>query len=290
MFRKDTPMPTTTSQQKQPTILICTPCYGNSLMTGYFQSVIQLFEVLGQHNIRFAVHTIGNESLVQRGRNYFTSIFLSNPEFTHLFFIDADITFNPISVVRLVQSGYPICGGAYPKKEVMWKRIPELLKHNPDMPSDELEARSYDYAINILTKQNPNVNVNIPIENGFMKVDYLSTGFLMIQREVIETMTKKFPELKYTNDISGYDNGKNTECFYALFDGMICPVSHRYLSEDYTFCERALQLGYNIFMDLSCDLTHFGSYPFRGSIIKSLFTKDDLQKLQAKSAQEKTSQ
>jgi hypothetical protein len=83
-------------------------------------------------------------------------------------------------------------------------------------------------------------------------------------------MVETFPELKYNNDVTGYFNGSNNEQFYAFFDCIIDDKSKRYLSEDYAFCQRWLQLGGEIWVDLLCDLSHLGSYNFRGSYLKTI--------------------
>jgi hypothetical protein len=93
---------------------------------------------------------------------------------------------------------------------------------------------------------------------------------MLIRREVLEKMVESFPQLKYTNDVTGYFNGTNDNFFYAFFDCIIDEKSKRYLSEDYAFCQRWLQLGGDIWVDLLCDLSHCGSYNFRGSFLKTI--------------------
>jgi len=256
-------------------VLIATPCFNNQLYTGYFHSMIQLLDCLNRHNIAFAIATTGNESLITRGRNYFVSLLLSNPGFTHLLFIDADITFQPMSIVRMIHSNKPIVGGAYPKKGIQWDKIYTMLSSSSPEDSTSsskqfnfLQELTHDYAINF--KCDVNDHSNVTIENGFMEVAYIATGFMLIQRHVLETMVSRFPELKFKNDVAGYNNQHNTEYFYSLFDCFIDPESKRYLSEDYAFCKRWLQVGGEIWLDITCALNHFGSFEFKGNFLKFL--------------------
>jgi hypothetical protein len=46
--------------------------------------------------------------------------FLSNPLFTHLFFIDADIGFSPEAAFRLLLCDRDVAGGVYPLKREDW--------------------------------------------------------------------------------------------------------------------------------------------------------------------------
>jgi hypothetical protein len=250
-------------------VLIATPCYGNMMCNSYFTAVVQLLGVFSQLGVKYAIHTIGNESLIPRGRNYYVSLMLANTSFTHLFFIDSDIQFNPENVIRMLQFDKPITGGAYPKKSTNWSNIIETVKANPSITPEQLEAKSYEYVVNIITREEQ-VGKNIQITNGFLPVCYLGTGFMLIKREVLDTMAEKHPELKYRNDIQGYSHQVNDDKFYALFDCVIDPVSRRYLSEDYAFCQRALELGYDIWCDIMCNLSHTGVNHYRGAFLVTL--------------------
>ena len=241
-----------------PYMMIATPCYGNMLVRGYLHSVMQLKELLQMNGIRVDVNTIGNESLITRARNYFISIFLAEEKYTHIMFIDADITFNPASILRMVQSDKDVVGGCYPHKSINWDQIKKL----GDV--ENLEAKSHTYVVNILQLEGNKIQVT----NGFIPVSYVGTGFMMIKRGVVEKMVEKFPETKYINDVRGYDRGNNSETFYALFDCFIDPISKRYLSEDFAFCQRWLNMSGEIWADITCDLVHTGSYEFKGSFGK----------------------
>lgn len=238
-----------------PKVLIATPCYGGQLMRGYFHSLLNLQAECGKENIQIACSTLGNESLITRGRNHFVAQFLADKSFTHLFFIDADITFDALSFCRMVKSEYPITCGAYPKKSINYQKIAELVKTGCE---EFLEQISLDYAINIVADNNP-------IVNGFLKIMYPANGYLCIQRQVIEKLVEAHPEWKYNDDVSKYrDDDPIKDCFYAVFDCFICPESKRYLSEDFAFMKRCVSLGYECWLDLTAVLEHTGTHTFSG--------------------------
>ena len=246
-------------------ILIGTPCYGGMLTRGYFHSVLKLKDIAKNAGIDIDISTIGNESLITRGRCFIASQVLANKNYSHLLFIDSDIQFDPLSVIRMVQSDKDVVGGCYPKKHLDFSKIKDLVQQG--VPHEQLMPLISDYAVNIVTDNN---TTQIPIVDGFLKVSYTATGFLLIKREVLEKMVQAYPELKYMNDVGGYNLGNNEDLFYALFDCMICPKSRRYLSEDYGFCQRWIALGGEIWVDLLCDLTHYGTFAFQGSFLKTL--------------------
>jgi len=249
-------------------ILIATPCFNNQLYTSYFHSIIKMIDFLNKVNIQFDIATTGNESLVTRGRNYFVSLFLSNPCYTHLLFIDADIGFNPVSIVRMINADKEIIAGAYPKKSIQWDKLEDFYSSSFTNKLSFAQEITNDYAVNL--KRYELDEPNLKLENGFLQVAYAATGFMLIQRKVFETMMIKFPNLKYTNDVQGYMNGGNSEYFYSFFDCIIDETSKRYLSEDYAFCKRWVELGGSIWLDLACTLNHFGSFEFKGNYLKHL--------------------
>ncbi len=242
--------------KKNVTILVATPCYGGQVFQGYMQSVLGLQRICDKIGWNLIVKTHGNESLIPRGRNLYVAMTLGHKEIDYLLYIDADITFQPESVIRMVQEDKDITCGIYPKKGVNWGRVTEIAKKGDNV--DSLEQMSLDYVVNI-------DNGNISIKNGFMKIKYGGTGFMLIKRNVVEKMVEAYPETKYTNDIQGYNVPELVPNFYALFDCIIHPESNRYLSEDYLFCERWTKIGGEIWADISTKLVHTGTYDFKGN-------------------------
>jgi hypothetical protein len=119
-----------------------------------------------------------------------------------------------------------------------------------------------------LLKYNVNyLSPSLSIEENLCKVKHLATGFMMIQRNVIEKMSMAFPSTKYTDDINFLKPHEN-KFAYALFD---CGVEEgHYFSEDWLFCHRWTKMGGSVWMDVSVTLTHTGIEDFRGCYLASL--------------------
>jgi hypothetical protein len=245
-------------------IVIATPCFGGLLHNGYFQSMIDLSVNFTRLGIPFEVMTIGNESLIQRARNGIVARFMGDTDSTHLMFIDADITFSWINIVKLLLSGKELCGGCYPKKCFNWDKIKHHSVKSPNLSDDELMAKSLDYVFNPIYHKDGE-NVIIKVENGMAQVKDIGTGFMMIKKSVIEKMMKKYPETKFLNNVAGY--GSNcSDYFYTLFDCAIDPVSKVYLSEDYLFCKRWIEVGGQLWLDIATNLNHTGLLDYKGCL------------------------
>ena len=101
-------------------IFIATPCYGGQIGEPYFRSMMRLAILCNKYDINFTVSTLANESLITRGRNTLVSFFMEHPEATHLFFVDADIEFDPNDMLRMIAYDKPKTVGAYTKKAINW--------------------------------------------------------------------------------------------------------------------------------------------------------------------------
>jgi len=260
-------------------IIIGTPCFGGLLHNGFFQSMLELSVNFTKLNIPFEMMTIGNESLIQRARNGIVAKFMADSTATHLMFIDADITFSWISIVKLLLSGKELCGGCYPKKCFNWDKIKHHIQKNPNLKDDELMAKSLDYVFNPIYHKEGD-NVVIKLDNGMAQVKDIGTGFMLIRKSAIHKMIAKFPETKFRNNVAGYGQGQNStdDYFYALFDCGIDPVSKVYLSEDYLFCKRWIDIGGELWLDLNTNLNHTGLIDYKGCLSITIGEVDTLNK------------
>lgn len=211
----------------------CVPAYGGQINEGFFMSFVKLINLFNLSGIHYSLDTIVNESLVTRARNSLVAKMMQfEGQSTHLFFIDADIEFEPDSVLRLLLAQKDVIGGIYPKKSL-----------------------PIDYVVNPIE--------NAKLEGTSLEVKRIGTGFICIKREVIQQMFDYYPHLKY-NDNIGLDP-KYAPFKYALFDTSIDPNdNNNYLSEDYTFCDRWRAMGGQIWADLSIRLNHIGYFRFKG--------------------------
>jgi hypothetical protein len=253
-------------------IFIATPCYGGQIGEPYFRSMMRLAILCNKYDIPYTVSTLANESLVTRGRNTLTSFFMENPTATHLFFVDADIEFNPEDMLRMVAYDKPIVVGAYPKKAVNWDSIINAARRDEEETADTIEGHSSNYVVNFdwLKDAEGNRTPSVQIIENLVKLKDAGTGFMCIKKEVIQQMFDNHPEMKYVNDINV--DMKFEPHMYALFDTMIDPESRRYLSEDYTFCRLWQNMGGDVWLDPRTALNHVGHYTFRGNIRK-LFSR-----------------
>jgi hypothetical protein len=236
---------------------------------------MQTSQLLASLNIELTIEFCKNDSLVSRARNNLIAKAMSNPEITHMLFIDGDITWDPMDVVKLLLADKALVGGSYPLKKYNWESIID----NPKSSIEKMiERKNNSQLKNLITNEQMvqfnmvryNLNFlenHLSIENNLAKVRHIATGFMMIKRNTITQMSKAYPQTKYTDDV-GFLVGSENDYAYALFD---CGVEEgHYFSEDWLFCHRWMKMGGNIYLDVSINLTHTGLEDFKGSFIASI--------------------
>ena len=238
-------------------LVIGTACFGGQVTADFTMSLLRLQVAAVQRGLDLAFIFSSGDALITRARNEIVAAFLDDAKATHLLFIDADIVFEPALVVRMLDFGRPFVAGIYPAKTIQWDAVREKVKRG----IEPLEASSlrYVYLLESADKRGDLVD-------GFARARWTGTGFMMIQRCVLERLAQAHPELSYSAVHTFPDNLAGSKNRFALFDPMIDGESRTYLSEDYAFCQRWRELGGEIWVDLTSKLTHIGPRAFVGDV------------------------
>ena len=243
---------------KPAKLFVATPMYGGLCTGGYTMGILECVQTFMHNNIQMYYSYMMNESLITRARNGMSYDFLQS-DATHLMFIDADISFKPQDIVRMVQADKDIICGLYPKKEINWKLVSDAVKSGVDYK--DLASYTGSFVVNLVggaTESTGNVNEPMEIDNG-------GTGFMLIKREVFEKLQPTVP--KYTNDmILIVDKNPVKKIIDEFFATSIDEVSNRLLSEDYHFCKIAREAGFKVYAAPWANLTHSGTYNFSGTL------------------------
>jgi len=209
---------------KPPKLLIAIPCYTG--MQAYFTRCVM--NLIQEPPANITVRFLPGDSLVSRARNILTADFLLT-DCTHLLFIDTDLIFETDHIARLLKHNLAIVGGFYPKKQE--GKLEWVCNAYPGGPGVD--------------------------RRGLQQLCYIGAGFLMVRRDVFLKMIKRFgDEIEYRSDQSGRQE-------WDFWKVGVHQPSRRYLSEDWFFCQNALDLGYKVYGDSRVILKHVGTaiYP-----------------------------
>lgn len=259
--------------KNKPKVCIMTPCYGGVCFVNYVYCIMKTKETLINYGIEVKIEFCKNDSLVSRARNNLVAMAMSDLSVTHLMFIDNDITWDPINIIKLIISDKPIIGGIYPLKKYNWNKLtkPNFVENIINKKNNSQLKNMMDDDLLIqhsLLEYNLNhIGTEIKINKNLTEVKHIATGFMMIKRTVIEKMFEAFPNTKYTDDVH-FLKGEENNYAYALFD---CGVEEgHYMSEDWMFCNRWKKMGGSIWVDVSINLSHTGTEDYNGSFLSSL--------------------
>lgn len=224
-IRKGEPM-----QHPRVKLFVALPIYGG-VDPNFFCSAMKMVAEFGVNTV---IHPLIGDSLVSRARNGLTRMFLES-DCTHLLFIDSDLVFSTDHIKRILSHDEDIVGGFYPKKK---------------QGDAELVCNALDNCPN-------------PIDEArrLTQLKYIGTGFMCIKREVFERMIEAYgKDLIYTCD---HDQETKEYDFWTVGVYQYPDGNRRYLSEDWYFCQRALDLGYKVWGDNGILCRHSGSavYP-----------------------------
>lgn len=242
--------------------VIMTPTHNHSVFFNYFISVIDMMRASHEAGLPMDIHMTLGESLITRARNNSVAVFLDNPNWTHLIWIDADIGFRPDALFRLLLSDYDVAAGVYPLKVEIWpaEGVPAGVGR------DDFVNAHARYPVNTGRVEDDVVRSAID-ENGFIRVREAPTGLMCVKRRVFEAMRERYPQLRYTPDnLAAVDKGLH----YRFFDVSVDPATNRYLSEDYTFCRRWEEMGGAVHIDALSNLTHQGYKTYTGDFAATL--------------------
>ena len=240
--------------------------YGGMCRAEFAMSTSALFvKCLQQHhNISFSSTGILFESLVSRARNSSAAASL-HYKADRLLFIDADISFDPNDVFKLIKHDKDVVCGAYAKKYYNKEKVAFLAKNNPEVfATDSWKELATDYT----TELSSAIASDIASSNNLVEVNYAATGFMLIKTNVFKKIIEERPDLKYKNEVDGYMSwGDN---FYDFFPAHVNPENGKYESEDYGFCNLWRSLGGKIHLDPAVKLHHIGSNSYGGDLVKQI--------------------
>lgn len=203
------------------------PAYGRYIEPDHIQSMQRML----RHPVTYA--PAWNDALLCRARSKTATAFLLDSTCDVHVSIDSDIVFDPAAVFQIAQQAHELGG---PVAGLYVTRASGALCR----PTSIFEA---DVPIELGTDPTP-----VPIT-------WAATGFLATPRKVFERLAEDLPLCHPAEWWRFYP-------FYQPFvvDGLHGPI---YLSEDFAFCERVRNAGFQVYLNPAVRLLHLGQYPFR---------------------------
>lgn len=242
----------------EKSLFLAVPMYGGMCYGTFASAGIDLCLNMAQLGMKFGRQFLYNESLIQRARNTLTLMY-EKSEFEYLLFVDADISFDPKAALEMLLCAHytksNFMGASYPLKTINWNGIRAAIAAG--VPNERLWHCSGQHVVRFKDGQTVITDYLAPIE-----VRYLATGFMLIHRDVLDAVRKTEFAYKMNQQMPGVSLG---ELAYAYFD---CKIDEKgeYLSEDYLFSRRCIDVGVKPMLCPWIHLQHSGTIVFDGCL------------------------
>lgn len=225
-------------------LVIGTPMYGGQCNSEYVNSILQLTDHIRKTGGQCTNIFLGNESLIQRGRNTIAWHFLNSTNATHLLFADSDIKFKVEDIIKMIQSDKSVIIAPVAMKGINWENIRQA----------SLEGKSdlwnYGSIFNIGFGDEKITDSNTPI-----KINHGGTALMLISRKAFEEL---MPHTDYyTNGGTSIPENSKVYDFFRVEN-----QNHTLYSEDYYFCKSYRDLGKDVWLASWAKTVHVGSYPY----------------------------
>lgn len=212
-------------------LFIALPAYDFKVSLKLAISLARFAQRAPQHGIEIQIGSICGCSVVSRARNLLVKDLLES-DCTDLMFIDADINFEADDLIRL------LAWTSDPKKGIV-----------AGVPRTRKTEKTY---IATLDQDEEGLTMN---GMGLVRAKRVATAFMMVRREVFEKLVEAHPEWSYFDD-------RTERQLSAVFDFKV--TQEGYMGEDYLFCDRARELGFEVWIDPTIKLGHMGVQEYEG--------------------------
>ena len=202
------------------------PAYGG-VHPATVRSLILTHHALTLCGNEVEVDMVAGGSVLTKVRNEIVQRFFEAEE-DYLVFLDSDMAWQPVDVVRLLSTGKDLAVGNYRIKSDEDKWVC-YIANRPDGTPD--------------------------VVDGLIRTIDAGTGFMAISRDCVQQMRHAYPDLAYTD--------KEEKEIFALFDFTL--RDGKYWGEDYTFCDRWREIGGEIWMLPDCTIEHIGQKAYTGN-------------------------
>jgi hypothetical protein len=238
-------------------LTVATPMYGGMCSGHCTVALMQLAEWCLAYRVKMTPRFLFNESLISRARNYLADAFMRSDD-DYLMWIDADIDFDPLDPLRLMEMaeecGAEVIAGAYPMKAIDWTRVRETAIAGGD--EDAIALAASRCAFNALGGGDG-------VGDGrLVEVAEAGTGFMLTSRAAYARIAAANPGFAYRPDHGTMEHFDGSREIMAYFQDPI--EDGRHLPEDYFFCKRLREAGGRVWLAPDVRLRHVGTHVFTG--------------------------
>lgn len=214
----------------------------NGMINEQNLQVLNHLEAQNLFDLEIGLYTLSNESLLTRGRNHIAAVAIRQG-WDRLMFIDADARFTYHQFIKVVTSVHDLTVGVCPLKV-----FPISLNYMP-FKDDPYFLKNDMRSVNSL------LALRDGHKSNYIPVAFAGTAFMSISRKLLLASAEIAGEYQYPNPSTGY-----LHTHWNMFATE--PMDGKFMSEDWYFCKKARDLGFQVMIDSDVIISHVGSWVF----------------------------
>lgn len=211
---------------------ILTPCYEGKLAIEYVNSLLETILHGQKLGISFSISFLPGESLIQKARNELLKMSNDIQDLESVLFIDADMFWDPLDAIRLLNHKEDIVGGVARRRDPF---------------NESFNVRFLDGEIRMT-------------EAGLISVGSIGTGFLKMSKKAISDLIE--------NSQTYSHNNVKEDQIASVFELQI--IDGELYSEDYVMCKKWQDLGNKVYVDPAVDIGHIAKLNIKGDFLNYL--------------------
>jgi len=216
-------------------VFVFIPSFRGNISSTTFETSHRLMSGLMAKGIPASVGTYSWPDIADL-RNMVLSVWYDTmPGSSHLLFVDDDMGFPPELIIDMLTFNEPVVGVIYPKKTTARQWV-----------GSGVEGAEY--------------------RPGFIEVEGVGAGVLLIQREAISRMIERYPDLVGDHMVIAVMKIIGAKRTLRFFDCILTPGGK--VSEDISFCRRWREIGGVVWASVAYEIQHVGPWSFSGCFAK----------------------
>lgn len=244
--------------EKNVNLGIATPAYNNTVLMSYTNTLLGIQAQAMSVGIGCRLLWSSSSSVVAVARNLLAEEFLRDDRLSHLLFIDADMSFPPEDLMRMLTASeslgpHDIVAAISPRKRLNWERVMAATRMQAQLTAGDLAALagSFEGMFKPVSGRMDEVFEDRPVE-----VEAIGTGVMLIGRSVLERLI--------AHGVQRVRMGSQQVELHLFFEDTVVDGFH--ISEDISFCHKVRQAGGRVWGVPWFRMTHGGNYDHIGDI------------------------
>lgn len=209
-------------------IFVAIPVYDGKLQIQTVKCLLEETYLASKSGDDLQVSFLPSCSVPAAGRNQLVQDFMDS-DCDKLIFLDADISFDLGSLLKIAYHPVDFVGGCY--------RFKNNVEQYPITWPKQTSGEDFN-------------GINLGNNQALLEVETLPNGFLCLSRKVFEVLKATHPDREYEH------MGKKAFCYFQ----MIFKDGHMH-SEDSFFCREWTEAGGKVYLDPEIKLTHWDFQP-----------------------------